>query len=210
MRAFRVYGKPHSLLAKYAIDEDVSNRNKFSSPTVHCYIVRILSESKIILIILHYNGLYSLKNELSWLARTLGLWVRIPFEAWMSVSAYSVSVSFNVWVEALWRADLPSKESYRLCIVSRNWKNDKGPTKGCRTMIIIQKTEVPSLYLLHSDFLFGLLDDPKDGGNIFLQKFGSLSTDYTALIPEVTILNNQSCDILRPYNNTQMSRCLQY
>jgi hypothetical protein len=35
-------------------------------------------------------------------------------------------------VEALRRADPPSKESYRLCIGSRNWKSGQGPTKGCR------------------------------------------------------------------------------
>jgi hypothetical protein len=37
---------------------------------------------------------------------------------------------FCVLVAALWRADLPSKESYRLCIGLRNWKSGQGPTKG--------------------------------------------------------------------------------
>jgi hypothetical protein len=33
-----------------------------------------------------------LRHELSSLARTLGSWVRIPVEAWMSVCVYSVCV----------------------------------------------------------------------------------------------------------------------
>jgi hypothetical protein len=40
---------------------------------------------------------------------------------WMSVCVYFVFVLFCVYVAALRRADLPSKESYRLCIESRNW-----------------------------------------------------------------------------------------
>jgi hypothetical protein len=43
-------------------------------------------------------------------AGTLGSWVRIPLEAWMSVCVYSV------FVAALRRADPPSKKSYRLCM----------------------------------------------------------------------------------------------
>jgi hypothetical protein len=31
----------------------------------------------------------------------------------------------------------PSKESYRLCIGSRNWKSGQGPRKGCRAITII-------------------------------------------------------------------------
>jgi hypothetical protein len=38
--------------------------------------------------------LYLIEN-LSSLARTLGSWVRIPLEAWMSVCVYSVFVSGN-------------------------------------------------------------------------------------------------------------------
>jgi hypothetical protein len=34
------------------------------------------------------------------------------------------------------RGDPPSKESYRLCIGSRNWKRGQGPTKGYRAIII--------------------------------------------------------------------------
>jgi hypothetical protein len=37
-----------------------------------------------------------LRHELSSLARTLGSWVRIPLEAWMSVCVYSVFVLFCV------------------------------------------------------------------------------------------------------------------
>jgi hypothetical protein len=33
----------------------------------------------------------------------------------------------------LQRADPPSKESYRLCKSSRNWKSGQGPTNRCRT-----------------------------------------------------------------------------
>jgi hypothetical protein len=47
---------------------------------------------------------------------------------------YSVFVLSCVQVAALRLADPPSKESYRLCIGSRNWKRNQGPTKGCRTI----------------------------------------------------------------------------
>jgi hypothetical protein len=50
---------------------------------------------------------------------------------------YSVFVLFCVYVAVLRWADAPSKESYRLCIGSRNWKSGRGPTKGCRAIIII-------------------------------------------------------------------------
>jgi hypothetical protein len=53
------------------------------------------------------------------------------------VCVYSVFVLFCGWAEVLWRADPPSKESYWLCIGSRNWKCCQGPTKGCRAIIII-------------------------------------------------------------------------
>jgi hypothetical protein len=49
----------------------------------------------------------------------------------MSVCVYSVFVLCCVQVTALRRADPPSKESYRLCKRSRNWKSDQGSTKGC-------------------------------------------------------------------------------
>jgi hypothetical protein len=41
---------------------------------------------------------------------------------------------FCVQVEALRRADPPSKESYRLCIGLRNWKSGQVPTKGRRAI----------------------------------------------------------------------------
>jgi hypothetical protein len=55
-----------------------------------------------------------LRHELSSPAQTLGSWVRIPLEAWMSVCVYSVFVLSCVQVAALRRAELPSQESYRL------------------------------------------------------------------------------------------------
>jgi hypothetical protein len=55
-----------------------------------------------------------LRHEPSSPVRMLGSWIRIPVKAWMSVCVYSVL--FCVQVAALWRADPPSKESYRLCI----------------------------------------------------------------------------------------------
>jgi hypothetical protein len=42
--------------------------------------------------------------------RTLGLWIRIPVEAWMSVFVYYVFVLSYVQVAALRRADPLSKE----------------------------------------------------------------------------------------------------
>jgi hypothetical protein len=39
--------------------------------------------------------------------------------------------------------------------------------------------------LLQSGFLLGFFLDPEDGGDIFLQNVGWLSTDYTALCPGV-------------------------
>jgi hypothetical protein len=48
------------------------------------------------------------------------------------VCVYSVFVSSCVYVASLRRADPPSKESWRLCKRSRNWKSGQGPTKGCR------------------------------------------------------------------------------
>jgi hypothetical protein len=62
-----------------------------------------------------------LNHEPSSSAQILGLWVRIPLKAWMSVWVYSVLVA------ALRRAHPPSKESYRLCIELRNWKSGQGP-----------------------------------------------------------------------------------
>jgi hypothetical protein len=55
-----------------------------------------------------------LRHELSSPAQTLGSWFPIPLEIWMSMCVYSVFVLFCVQVAALWRADLPSKDSCRL------------------------------------------------------------------------------------------------
>jgi hypothetical protein len=52
------------------------------------------------------------------------------------VCIYSVLMLFCVLVEALRRADPTSKESYLLCIGSRNWKSGQDPTKGCRAIKI--------------------------------------------------------------------------
>jgi hypothetical protein len=43
-------------------------------------------------------------------------------------------VLFCVQVVALRWANPSSKESYRLCKRSRNWKSGQGPTKGCRAI----------------------------------------------------------------------------
>jgi hypothetical protein len=45
-----------------------------------------------------------------------------------------VCVVLCVEVAALRRADPLSKESYRLCRRTRNWKSGQGPTKGCRAI----------------------------------------------------------------------------
>jgi hypothetical protein len=50
----------------------------------------------------------------------------------MSLCVYSVFMLSCGQVADLRRADPPSKESYRMCIGSRNWKSGQGPTKGCR------------------------------------------------------------------------------
>jgi hypothetical protein len=64
-----------------------------------------------------------LRHELSSPAQTMGLWARIPLEAWMSVCVYSVFVPSCVQVVALQLTDPPSKESYRLCRSSKNRKS---------------------------------------------------------------------------------------
>jgi hypothetical protein len=69
---------------------------------------------------------HGLSHEPSSSARTLGSWVPVPLEAWMSVCVYSVFVLFCVQVATLRRADPPSKESYRLYRL-RNWKSSQAP-----------------------------------------------------------------------------------
>jgi hypothetical protein len=93
-------------------------------------------------------------------ARTLGSWVRIPLQSWMSVLGSSLATGWSpvqgvpptvldlqtevkrsvlrcptriLQVGATERADPPSKESYRLCIGLRNWKRDNCPTKGLQS-----------------------------------------------------------------------------
>jgi hypothetical protein len=57
-----------------------------------------------------------LRHEPSSTARTLGSWIRIPLEAWMSLCVYSVFLLSCVQVAALRRADPPPKGSYRVKI----------------------------------------------------------------------------------------------
>jgi hypothetical protein len=88
-----------------------------------------------------------LRRKLSSPAQLLGSWVRIPLKAWMSVCVYSVFVLSCVQGAALRRADPPSKESYRLCKRSWNWKSGQGPTKGCRAIdrsYVLMKIFTPS------------------------------------------------------------------
>jgi hypothetical protein len=53
-------------------------------------------------------------------------------------------------VVALWRAHPPSKEHYRLCKISRNWKSGQGPTKGCRATDIIIIIIIINYYYYYS------------------------------------------------------------
>jgi hypothetical protein len=55
-----------------------------------------------------------IRRELSSLPRTLGSWVRIPLEAWMSVFILCLC-----WVAALRRADHSFKESYRMYYIKK-------------------------------------------------------------------------------------------
>jgi hypothetical protein len=75
---------------------------------------------------------HGLRHELSLPARTLGSWVWIPFDTWMSLCIYCMFVLSCVHVVALRQAEPPSKESYWLYKRSRNWKSGQGPTKGCK------------------------------------------------------------------------------
>jgi hypothetical protein len=71
-----------------------------------------------------------LRHELSSPAQTLGSWVRIPLEAWMSVCIYSVFVMSCVQVVALLLSDPPSKESYWLCNKITKLKKRPKSNKG--------------------------------------------------------------------------------
>jgi hypothetical protein len=74
-----------------------------------------------------------LRHEPSSPARTLGSWVRIPLEAWMSVCVYSVCALLCVGSGLATSWSPPSKESYRPCIGLRNCKSCQDP-KGCRAI----------------------------------------------------------------------------
>jgi hypothetical protein len=66
---------------------------------------------------------------LSLTTRTLGLWVRIPLEAWMCVRVFLCCAVLWVGRETLRRADPPSKESYQLpnrFISSRKLSSETG------------------------------------------------------------------------------------
>jgi hypothetical protein len=76
-----------------------------------------------------------LRNELSSLARTMGSWVRIPLEAWMSVYVYSSFVLSCMQVAALRRADHSSKESYRVC--EPVTRNKLGCTSASSPLILV-------------------------------------------------------------------------
>jgi hypothetical protein len=55
--------------------------------------------------------------------------------AWgMDVCVFILSMLSCVQVAALRRADPPFKESYWLCIRSRNRKSGQGPTKDCKAI----------------------------------------------------------------------------
>jgi hypothetical protein len=71
----------------------------------------------------------SIRHEPYSPAWTLGSWVQIPLEAWMSVCVYSVFVLSCVQVAALQQADPLSKESYRLCKKTKELRSGQGPTK---------------------------------------------------------------------------------
>jgi hypothetical protein len=78
-----------------------------------------------------------LRHELSLLARTLGSWVQIPLKAWVSVlCAYSVFVLFCVG-SGLAMDLSPIQGDLQTVYRIKNWKSGKGPTKGCRAIIII-------------------------------------------------------------------------
>jgi hypothetical protein len=67
-----------------------------------------------------------LKHQLCSTAQTLRLWVRIPLWGMnVYVRLFCIRAVLCLQVEALWLADPPSKEFYRLCSRSRNCKAAK-------------------------------------------------------------------------------------
>jgi hypothetical protein len=71
-----------------------------------------------------------LRHELSSPARTLGSWIRMSLEAWMSVCVCSMFVLSCMQVEALRWADAPSEVSYHLCKKIRTLKKRPRSNKG--------------------------------------------------------------------------------
>jgi hypothetical protein len=74
-----------------------------------------------------------LRHEPSSSTQTLGSWVRIPLEPWMSVYVYSVCLVLCVgtglmtsWARV--QGVLPTLYRWR------NWESGQGPTKGCRAV----------------------------------------------------------------------------
>jgi hypothetical protein len=58
------------------------------------------------------------------------------------VCVYSMFMLSCMQAATFRRADHSSKDSYRLCIVSRNWKRGQCSTKSCRAIIIIIITTI--------------------------------------------------------------------
>ena len=74
------------------------------------------------------QGLRGLRHESSSPPATVGSWVRITLEAWISVCVFVV-LCVGISLATGWS---PSKDSYLLCIWLRNWKGGQSPRKGCR------------------------------------------------------------------------------
>jgi hypothetical protein len=77
--------------------------------------------------------LRDLRHEMSSLAGTLESWVRIPLEAWMSVSVYSVCVVLCVDNGLATGWSLVQGVLLTACRL-RNWTNGQGPIKDCRAI----------------------------------------------------------------------------
>jgi hypothetical protein len=107
-KCFRVFVKAHSSVVDISFLKLPFTVTGFSLITVPGFIIGVLLSDVSGCPLADHSG--SLRHELSSPAQTLGLWVRIPFEALMSVCVYSVCV-----VLCLPWSDPPSKESSRLC-----------------------------------------------------------------------------------------------
>jgi hypothetical protein len=78
----------------------------------------------------------NLKHELPPPAQTLGSWVRIPLKEWMSVCVYSMFVLFCVG-SGLATGWSPVQGVLLTVYRIKKLKSGQGPTKGCRSIIII-------------------------------------------------------------------------